>query len=116
MAEQLSADVVFVGSGVAAAVAGAKLAQSGVKVLFLEAGPRTTHGAALTLFKQSASKAQNAPYPTQPYAPQPDEADFGAYYVQMGPDEFRGQQTRIVGGTTWHWVGLAARFRPTISG
>jgi choline dehydrogenase-like flavoprotein len=112
MAEQLSADVVFVGSGVAAAVAGAKLAQAGVKVLFLEAGPKTTHGAALTLFKRSASKAQNAPYPTQPYAPQPDEADFGAYYVQAGPDEFRGQQTRVVGGTTWHWGGLAARFKP----
>ncbi|HET7717699.1 MAG TPA: GMC family oxidoreductase, partial [Bauldia sp.] len=43
---------------------------------------------------------------------QPDESDFGAYYVQAGPNEFRGQQARVVGGTTWHWAGLAMRFRP----
>lgn len=112
MATTLSADVVFVGSGVAAAVARAKLAAAGVKVLFLEAGPLVDRGTALTYFQKSLSKAQNSPYPDQPYAPQPDEADFGAYYVQAGPMEFRGQQARVAGGTTWHWGGLAARFKP----
>jgi choline dehydrogenase-like flavoprotein len=112
MAESYSADVVFVGSGVAASVAGAKLAAAGVKVLFLEAGPLVDRGAALTLFQKSWSKAQNSPYPTEAYAPQPVTADFGAYYVQAGPVEFRGQQTRVAGGTTWHWGGLAARFKP----
>ena len=112
MATSFSADVIFVGTGVAASVAGARLAAAGVKVLFLEAGPLVDRGTALTLFRKSLSKAQNAPYPDQPYAPQPDEADFGAYYVQAGPVEFRGQQTRVAGGTTWHWGGLAMRFRP----
>ena len=112
MADMLEADVVFVGSGVAASVAGARLAAAGVKVLFLEAGPPVDRGTALRTFQLSLSKAQNSPYPDQPYAPQPDETDFGAYYVQAGPVEFRGQQARIAGGTTWHWGGLAARFRP----
>jgi choline dehydrogenase-like flavoprotein len=112
MAETFTADVVFIGSGVAACIAGAKLAAAGVKVLFLEAGPMVERGTALTLFQKSVSKAQDSPYPTQAYAPQPVEADFGAYYVQSGPMEFRGQQARVAGGTTWHWGGLAARFRP----
>jgi choline dehydrogenase-like flavoprotein len=112
MADSYSADVVFIGSGVAASVAGARLAAAGVKVLFLEAGPRVDRGAALSLFQKSWSKAQNAPYPNQPYAPQPFEADLDAYYVQAGPVQFRGQQTRVAGGTTWHWGGLAMRFKP----
>ncbi len=112
MGATFTADVVFVGSGVAAAVAGAKLAAAGVKVLFLEAGPTVDRGTAVDIFQHSLSKAQNSPYPDKPWAPQPDESNFGAYYVQAGPNEFRGQQARVVGGTTWHWAGLAMRFRP----
>lgn len=112
MTEPLAADVVFVGSGIAAAIAGAALAQTGFKVLFLEAGPRVDRGTAVTRFQLSTAKGQNSPYPDRPYAPQPEESDFSAYYVEDGPDTFRGQQTRVVGGTTWHWGGLAMRFRP----
>lgn len=112
MTEAFSADVVFVGSGVAAAIAGAALAKSGIKVLFLEAGPRVDRGTAVARYQRSIAKGQNSPYPDQPYAPQPEESDFSAYYVEAGPQTFRGQQARIVGGTTWHWGGLALRFRP----
>lgn len=112
MAQTFEADVVFVGSGVAATIAGATLARAGLKILFLEAGPVTNHGAATTNFQKSVSKSQNSPYPDQPYAPQPDEDDMGAYYDQKGPFEFRGQQARVAGGTTWHWTGLAMRFKP----
>jgi glucose dehydrogenase len=112
MTEALSADVVFVGSGIAAALAGAAVARTGARVLFLEAGPRVDRGAAVARFQRSIAKGQNSPYPDQPYAPQPEESDFGAYYVQAGPQTFRGQQARVVGGTTWHWGGLALRFRP----
>ncbi len=112
MTAPASADVVFVGSGIAAALAGAAIAKAGFSVLFLEAGPRVDRGTAVTRFQYSSSKGQNSPYPDQPYAPQPEESDFSAYYVEAGPDTFRGQQARIVGGTTWHWGGLAARFRP----
>ena len=112
MTEALSADVVFVGSGIAAALAGAAVARRGISVLFLDAGPRVDRGAAVARFQRSIAKGQNSPYPDQPYAPQPEESDFGAYYVQAGPQTFRGQQARVVGGTTWHWGGLALRFRP----
>jgi choline dehydrogenase-like flavoprotein len=112
VAESFAADVIFVGSGIAAAIAGAKLARSGVKVLFLEAGPRVSRGVAVDVFQNSVSKSQNSPYPDQPYAPQPDESDLRAYYVEAGPDSFRGQQARVVGGTTWHWGGLAMRYVP----
>jgi choline dehydrogenase-like flavoprotein len=112
VSDQLSADVLFVGSGVAAAIAAARLADSGLRVLLLEAGPRVNRSRAVRIFQMSPGKGQNSPYPDQPYAPQQEETDFGAYYVQEGPDTFRGQQARIVGGTTWHWGGLAMRFRP----
>jgi choline dehydrogenase-like flavoprotein len=112
MSDPLAADVVFVGSGIAAAIAGAALAKKGAKVLFLEAGPRVVRGEAVRLFQSSPGKGQNSPYPTQAYAPQPEESDLAAYYVQQGPEKFRGQQARVVGGTTWHWGGLAMRFRP----
>jgi choline dehydrogenase-like flavoprotein len=101
MTPLLRADVVFISSGVAAALAGARLAQAGIGVLFLEAGPRVDRGAAVARFQRSVGKGQNYPNPDQPYAPQPKETDFGAYYVEAGPDEFRGQQARVVGGTTW---------------
>ncbi|HET7716847.1 MAG TPA: GMC family oxidoreductase, partial [Bauldia sp.] len=71
MGASFTADVVFVGSGVAAAVAGAKLAAMGVKVLFLEAGPTVDRGAAVNIFQHSLSKSQNSPYPDKPWAPQP---------------------------------------------
>ncbi|MGE0279886.1 MAG: GMC family oxidoreductase [Rhizobiaceae bacterium] len=112
MTAPASADIIFVGSGIAAALAGATIAKAGFSVLFLEAGPRVDRGTAVTRFQFSSSKGQNSPYPDQPYAPQPEESDFSAYYVEAGPQTFRGQQARIVGGTTWHWGGLAARFRP----
>src|SRR5947207_14629887 len=44
--------------------------------------------------------------------PQPDSDDIGAYYVQAGPEIFNTLQARVVGGTTWHWGGLALRYHP----
>ena len=83
----------------------------GYSVLFLEAGPCVDRGNAVTLFQFSTSKAQNSPYPTS-RTRHSRRNRLSAYYVQAGPDKFRGQQARVVGGTTWHWGGLAARFRP----
>ena len=112
MTDTLSADVVIVGSGVAGALIGYSLARSGVKVLILEAGPRVDREKALIQFRNSPTKGPNAPYPAHPKVPQPDSDDIGAYYVQAGPVPFRGLQARVVGGTTWHWVGTALRYRP----
>ncbi len=108
----LDADVVIVGSGIAGAMTGYRLAQAGFKVLILEAGPRVDRAQAVTLFRKSPTKDPNSPYPSHPKIPQPDLNDIGAYYVQAGPVSFRGLQARVVGGTTWHWGGLTLRYRP----
>lgn len=47
MTQDVRYDVVIVGSGVAGALIGAKLAAAGVKVRILEAGPRTDRTAAV---------------------------------------------------------------------
>lgn len=108
----LNADVVIVGSGIAGAMTGYSLARAGIKVLILEAGPRVDRAKALVQFRNSPVKGPNSPYPSNPMVPQPDLDDIGAYYVQSGPVTFRGLQARVVGGTTWHWGGLALRYRP----
>ena len=112
MSDALAADVVIVGSGVAGALTGYTLARGGVKVLILEAGPRVDRAKALVNFRRSPTKSPNSPYPAHPKVPQPDDADIGAYYVQAGPETFNTLQARVVGGTTWHWGGLALRYHP----
>ena len=32
--------------------------------------------------------------------------------MQAGPETFNTLQARVVGGTTWHWGGLALRYHP----
>jgi choline dehydrogenase-like flavoprotein len=112
MTDVLNADVVIVGSGVAGALAGYSLARTGARVLLLEAGPRVDRAKALAHFRASATKSPNSPYPAHPMVPQPDSDDIGAYYVQAGPETFNTLQARVVGGTTWHWGGLALRYHP----
>jgi choline dehydrogenase-like flavoprotein len=105
-------DVVIVGAGVAGALAAAELARAGVKVTVVEAGPRVDRAAAVQLFKQSAAKVPESPYPSTAYAPRPTVIDPGGYYVQRGPESFGSTYERRVGGTTWHWLGTALRLLP----
>jgi choline dehydrogenase-like flavoprotein len=112
MSDILSADVVIVGSGVAGAITGYSLARTGINVLILEAGPRVDRAQAVVRFRNSPTKGPNSPYPAHPKVPQTEPGDMGAYYVQDGPVTFNGLQARVVGGTTWHWGGLALRYRP----
>jgi choline dehydrogenase-like flavoprotein len=110
--QDLSADVVIVGSGIAGGHAAFRLAQSGVKALVLEAGPRLSRNEAVANFVSNPSKGPNAPYPSVRYAPHPADGYEDDFYVQAGPDRFLGSYTRILGGTTWHWTGFADRLRP----
>ena len=64
MAEPLSAHVVIVGAGVAGMLAAYRLAQAGVQVLVLEAGPAVIRSDALATFRQAVAKTPDAPYPT----------------------------------------------------
>ena len=101
-------DVVFVGAGVAAAVAGARLAAAGAKVVFLEAGPRTDRDAAVHRYRGGMY-----PYESPAWAPQPTSSDPDHYYVQDGPVKFSSDYERRVGGTTWHWLGTCPRLLPS---
>jgi choline dehydrogenase-like flavoprotein len=112
MTETLAADIVIVGSGVAGALCAWKLATAGRQVLVLEAGPRIDRDAADARFSAARVKHSNSPYPETPWAPAPNEAQLGAYYLLDGPVPFRGTYLRAVGGSTWHWGGTAQRFYP----
>ena len=101
-------DVVFVGAGVASAVAGAKLAAAGAKVVFLEAGPRTERQDAVTRLRGG-----QYPYESPKWAPQPTSSDPDHYYVQAGKVKFSSDYERRVGGTTWHWLGTCPRLLPS---
>lgn len=108
--ETFSADVIVIGAGAVGGMMAWQLAQKGIKVLILEAGPRIERGNAVQHFFNSAVKGPNSPYPNQDYAPHPMHATD--YMVQAGPDVFGGSFLRAVGGTSWHWTGFATRFRP----
>ncbi len=112
MAEPVRAQVVIVGAGVAGMLVAYRLAQAGVQVVVLEAGPPITRAEALTNYRNAVVRVPEAPYPDTPYAPRPTVADLEGYYVQEGPVFFKSTYVRRVGGTTWHWLGTSLRHLP----
>ncbi|MEM7023375.1 MAG: GMC family oxidoreductase [Pseudomonadota bacterium] len=112
MADEIAADVVIVGSGVAGALVAAKLAQRGIDVALIEAGPSVSRGEALEAYDRAAVRGLDAPYPKTAYAPYPLRGDPDAYCIEAGPDQFGPTYLRLVGGTTWHWEGTCIRLLP----
>jgi glucose dehydrogenase len=113
MAQQTDADVVIVGAGVAGSLVAWRLASSGARVLVLESGPRVDRGQALLTFRSAIAKTPESPYPDVPHAPRPSVLDLEGYYVQDGPQLFKSNYERRVGGTTWHWLGTTLRLVPS---
>jgi choline dehydrogenase-like flavoprotein len=114
-------DVVVAGAGVAGALIAYELSRAGVRVALVDAGdrahfdPRTGRDERLRFvdtFFLAPVKTTNAGYPSSPAAPSPDEGALNAYFVQRGPDPFQSTYQRIVGGTTYHWLGTALRYTP----
>jgi choline dehydrogenase-like flavoprotein len=105
-------DVLIVGAGVAGALIAWSLASAGARVTIVEAGPHVDRSAALERFKQSAVRVPEAPYEAGPHAESPATIQ-DAYIRQDGPDLFRSTYLRLVGGTTWHWLGTALRLLPS---
>ena len=112
MASDISADILIIGTGVAGALAGAKLAQKGLKVAFLETGKRIDRAEAVETFWKAKIKIPESPYPNDETAPHPVSHRIDDYYQQMGPEKFKSTYTKLVGGTTWHWLGTTLRNVP----
>ena len=111
-AADIQSDVLIVGSGVAGALVAARLAQAGVRVVILEAGPPITRSEAVQNYRNAAIRTPDAPYPPTPYAPAPTVLDPNGYYVQEKEPYFKSTYVRRVGGTTWHWLGTTLRHLP----
>jgi len=108
----IEADVIIVGSGVAGALLAAKLAEAGVKVAILEAGTRVDRAEATQRFWDAAIKVPECPYPPSPQADHPISNDPDYWYRQLGPDKFKSTYLKVLGGTTWHWLGTCLRYVP----
>jgi choline dehydrogenase-like flavoprotein len=109
---QRAVDVVIVGSGVCGGLVASRLASQGLTVQILEAGPRVKRPDAVAQYRSALIKVPESPYPNAPYAPRSSSDQPDSYYVQNGPDKFESTYLRVVGGTTWHWLGTALRFVP----
>ncbi|MEX2518359.1 MAG: GMC family oxidoreductase [Paracoccaceae bacterium] len=120
-------DAVIVGAGISGALIAKHLAAEGRSVLILEAGADQGDTAAtyrdyLTTYQLAGAKTPNAPYPQNPSAPSPSVMDVGpiepgrpdtaGYFVQNGPNPFRSNYTRVMGGTMMHWLGTCLRMQP----
>jgi choline dehydrogenase-like flavoprotein len=115
MAEQLSADIVVIGSGICGSLAALKLLRQGASVLILEAGPIIDRGRIVAAFRNSPRKSDwMSPYTCTDWAPHPvyKPTDNG-YMVQAGPYPYPAEYIRGVGGTTWHWAAQAWRAVPS---
>ena len=120
-------DVLVVGSGVSGAIIARSLAERGLQVLIIEAGPGVELSVAeyethLTRFYGAAAKDNNSAYEVNPNAPMPRSPDVRrlqaghpdstSYLIQNGPYEMDSTYTRVLGGTTMHWEGKAMRMLP----
>ena len=98
MSAPLDADVVIIGSGVAGSLIAWRLAEAKLKVLILEAGPRIDRVEAFKSYLAARDKNASAPYPPAPYAPAPQYNAWNDYYINTGPDLFRGD---VYAGCRW---------------
>jgi choline dehydrogenase-like flavoprotein len=112
VADDITADVIIVGSGVSGAITAAKLAAGGVKVAILEAGAKVDRSKAVENYWNAAIKVPECPYPPVPQAMHPISNNLDFWYKQTGPDKFASTYIKVVGGTTWHWLGTCLRLVP----
>ena len=114
MNEELSADIVVVGSGICGSIVAHKLRGTGASVIILEAGPRVTRDHIVAAYRNGTRKSDwMSPYPSMPWAPHPIyQPEDNGYLVQAGPYPYPAEYMRVVGGTTWHWAAQAWRMVP----
>ena len=108
----IEADVIIVGSGISGALLAARLSKAGVKIAILEAGARVNRSEATQRFWDAPIRVPECPYPPTPEADHPISNDPDYWYRQAGPNKFKSTYLKVVGGTTWHWLGTCLRFVP----
>ena len=96
----------------AGALVACPLAEAGHEVVLFEAGSRVNRARAVERFRSSVDRGLDSPYPTSSLAPAPRVDDWESHLRQEGPELFMGVYQRLVGGTTWHWLGTALRLLP----
>ncbi|MCX4240386.1 GMC oxidoreductase [Paraliomyxa miuraensis] len=135
-------DVVIAGAGVSGAILANKLGQAGFRVLILDAGEEALFDPAtgadqrqslLDRYFEADARVPNSPYRNLPWAPMPFVTSLSAYYYgpqyqtqpplppPAEPEDpghgsytpFKSTYTRIVGGTTYHWLGTMLRYVPS---
>jgi glucose dehydrogenase len=108
-------DVAVVGSGVAGALIAWKLAAAGARVVILEAGSGVDRAAGAARFRGAIIQTPDCAYEMQPWAPWPRVISKNDYYVQPGDpqSDFQSTYLRVIGGTTWHWLGSMIRLLPS---
>ena len=112
MADDITADVIIVGSGISGAIMATKLAEAGVRVAILEAGAKVDRATGVQTYWAALSKVPECPYPPVPQAMHPVSDNLDFWYEQDGPDKFASTYIKVVGGTTWHWLGTCLRLVP----
>ncbi|MCY0154802.1 hypothetical protein OEG86_24195 [Hoeflea alexandrii] len=113
MANDITADILIIGTGVAGAIAGAKLAAQGLTVAFLESGKRIDRYEAVERFWNAKIKVPESAYPNDPEAAHPLTHRIEDFYQQQGPELFKSTYIKVLGGTTWHWLGTTLRNLPS---
>ncbi|MCK9514223.1 MAG: FAD-dependent oxidoreductase [Pigmentiphaga sp.] len=113
MSTPISADVAVIGSGIAGALMASRLASAGIKVLILEAGDTVDRVTAVKTFQQALAKVPESAYPPVPEAMHPVSDRLTQWYRQSGPELFKSTYLKVLGGTTWHWLGSCPRFVPS---
>jgi choline dehydrogenase-like flavoprotein len=68
--------------------------------------------AATQRFWDAPIRVPECPYPPSPEANHPISNDPDYWYRQIGPNKFKSTYLKVVGGTTWHWLGTCLRFVP----